>query len=238
MSALLDIVGLYVSYGPVAAVRGISLSVQPGQIVALLGGNGAGKTSSLKAITGLEKVSAGEIYFDGTRIDTMPTQRIVRGGIAMSPEGRRVFPNMSVHENLVVGAHSRNDGAQNAEMLARIYGWFPRLLERKNQLAGLLSGGEQQMLAIGRALMARPRVLLLDEPSLGLAPMMVTEIARIVREIRDVQGLAVLIVEQNALVALKLCDYAHVLENGEIRLSGTGEELLSNEGVQKAYIGF
>jgi branched-chain amino acid transport system ATP-binding protein len=234
---MLDVRGINVAYGPLTAVRNLSLSVAEGAIVSLIGSNGAGKTTTMKAIIGLKPVSGGEIYFDGKRIDgTSAPQRVGRG-IALSPEGRRVFPQMSVLDNLLVGGYSQRDKAHQKKTLEQIYGYFPRLVERRSQMAGSLSGGEQQMVAIGRALMARPRLLLLDEPSLGLAPIIVDEIARIIVEINRDIGMSIILVEQNAKLALNLCNEAFVLETGAVALSGKGKDLLASDYVRRAYLG-
>lgn len=205
--------------------------------MSLIGSNGAGKTTTMKAIIGLKPVSGGEIYFDGERIDGVAAPQRVGRGIALSPEGRRVFPQMSVLDNLLVGGYSQGDKAQQKKTLDQIYGYFPRLVERRSQMAGSLSGGEQQMVAIGRALMARPRLLLLDEPSLGLAPIIVDEIARIIAEINRDIGVSIILVEQNAKLALNLCHEAFVLETGAVALSGKGQELLASDYVRRAYLG-
>jgi branched-chain amino acid transport system ATP-binding protein len=234
---VLDVRGISVAYGPLTAVRNLSLCVADGAIVSLIGSNGAGKTTTMKAIIGLKPVSGGEIYFDGERIDgTSAPQRVGRG-IALSPEGRRVFPQMSVLDNLLVGGYSQRDKAHQKKTLDQIYGYFPRLVERRSQMAGSLSGGEQQMVAIGRALMARPRLLLLDEPSLGLAPIIVDEIARIIAEINRDIGTSIILVEQNAKLALNLCNEAFVLETGAVALSGKGQDLLASDYVRRAYLG-
>jgi len=234
---MLDVRGISVAYGALTAVRNLSLSVADGAIVSLIGSNGAGKTTTMKAIIGLKPVSGGEIYFDGERIDgTSAPQRVGRG-IALSPEGRRVFPQMSVLDNLLVGAYSQGDKTKQKKTLDQIYGYFPRLVERRSQMAGSLSGGEQQMVAIGRALMARPRLLLLDEPSLGLAPIIVDEIARIIVEISRDIGMSIILVEQNAKLALNLCNEAFVLETGAVALSGKGKDLLASDYVRRAYLG-
>ena len=234
---MLDVRGINVAYGSLTAVRNLSLSVAEGAIVSLIGSNGAGKTTTMKAIIGLKPVSGGEIYFDGKRIDgTSAPQRVGRG-IALSPEGRRVFPQMSVLDNLLVGGYSQRDKAHQKKTLEQIYGYFPRLVERRSQMAGSLSGGEQQMVAIGRALMARPRLLLLDEPSLGLAPIIVDEIARIIVEINRDIGMSIILVEQNAKLALNLCNEAFVLETGAVALSGKGKDLLASDYVRRAYLG-
>ncbi|MFB6459642.1 ABC transporter ATP-binding protein [Bradyrhizobium tunisiense] len=234
---MLDVRGISVAYGPLTAVRNLSLSVADGSIVSLIGSNGAGKTTTMKAIIGLKPVSGGEIYFDGERIDGVAAPQRVGRGIALSPEGRRVFPQMSVLDNLLVGGYAQRDKAQQKKTLDQIYGYFPRLVERRSQMAGSLSGGEQQMVAIGRALMARPRLLLLDEPSLGLAPIIVDEIARIIAEINRDIGVSIVLVEQNAKLALNLCHEAFVLETGAVALSGKGQDLLASDYVRRAYLG-
>jgi branched-chain amino acid transport system ATP-binding protein len=237
MSTGLHLRDIHVEYGPRAAVSGISLDVAPAQIVSLVGSNGAGKTSTLRAIMGLNSPSEGEIVFDGRRIDKMSSPEIVARGIALSPEGRRIFPKMTVHDNLVVGGYLRPQGKALRSSLERMFGYFPKLRLRRDQWAGSLSGGEQQMLAIARALMACPKVLLLDEPSLGLAPIMVQEIGRLIETINQDQGLSIVLVEQNASLAFRLCHYAYVLENGRIALSGPGTELAKSNYVQRAYLG-
>jgi branched-chain amino acid transport system ATP-binding protein len=234
---MLEIRGISVAYDGVTAVRNLSLSVADGAIVALIGSNGAGKTTTMKAIIGLKSVSRGEIVFDGERIEGASAPQRVGRGIALSPEGRRVFPQMSVLDNLLVGGYSQRDKIHQNKTLDQIYGYFPRLVERRSQMAGSLSGGEQQMLAIGRALMARPRLLLLDEPSLGLAPIVVEEIARIIVEINRDIGMSIILVEQNAKLALNLCDEAFVLETGAVVLSGKGKDLLASDYVRRAYLG-
>ena len=233
---MLKIEDLHVSYGGIRALRGISLEVADGTIVTLIGANGAGKSTTLRTITGLVKAESGSVKWDDQELLGMPIDRIVGAGIAMSPEGRRVFTDLTVEENLKIGAYLRNDKTQIASDLEWVYGLFPRLKERNWQLAGTLSGGEQQMLAVGRALMSRPKLLLLDEPSLGLAPLVVQDIFSIIREINK-QGVTVLLIEQNANMALKVADYAYVLETGNITMSGTGEELLADERVREAYLG-
>ena len=233
---MLKIDNLYVNYGGIQALRGISLEVPDGKIVTLIGANGAGKSTTLRTITGLVKAASGSIQFDGEELVGKSIDKIVTTGIAMSPEGRRVFPDMTVLENLKIGAYLRKDKAEIEKDLAWVYDLFPRLKERSWQLAGTLSGGEQQMLAVGRALMSRPKVLLLDEPSLGLAPLVVQDIFSIIKEINR-QGVTVLLIEQNANMALKIADLAYVLETGNITLSGTGAELLANEKVKEAYLG-
>ena len=234
---MLELRGISVSYGALTAIRGLSLSVAEGAIVSLIGSNGAGKTTTMKAIIGLKPVSSGEIYFDGQRIDGASAPQRVGRGIALSPEGRRVFPQMSVLDNLLVGGYSQRDKVQQKKTLEQIYGYFPRLVERRGQMAGSLSGGEQQMVAIGRALMAKPRLLLLDEPSLGLAPIIVDEIARIIVEINRDTGMSIILVEQNAKLALTLCNEAFVLETGAVALSGKGRDLLASDYVRRAYLG-
>lgn len=232
--AILKVRDLQVSYGGIEAVKGISFDVTEGEIVTLIGANGAGKSTTLKAIVGLVKASGGSILFDGEELVGKDTTDIVTKGITLVPEGRRVFANMTVLENIKIGAYLRKDSLE--EDINWVYDLFPRLKEREWQLAGTLSGGEQQMLAVARALMSRPKVLMMDEPSLGLAPLVVKGIFDIIREINK-QGVTVLLIEQNANMALKTADYAYVLETGRIGLSGTGAELLSNEDVKKAYLG-
>ncbi|SDO89677.1 ABC transporter ATP-binding protein [Afipia sp. GAS231] len=237
MSQALCIRDMHVEYGSRVALSGISLDVAPAQIVSLVGSNGAGKTSTLRAIMGLRSPSKGEISFGDTRIDGMSPPEIVARGIALSPEGRRVFPRMSVHDNLLVGGYLQPQGAHLHQSVERMFEFFPKLRQRRDQMAGSLSGGEQQMLAIARALMAAPKVLLLDEPSLGLAPIMVQEIGRLIQTINREEGLSIVLVEQNASLALRLCHYAYVLENGRIALSGPGPELVKSDYVQRAYLG-
>jgi branched-chain amino acid transport system ATP-binding protein len=233
---LLEIEGAAVSYGKVRAIRDISLAVPADGIVTVIGGNGAGKTTTLRAISGLAPLGSGEIRFAGERIDRLAPDRIVARGIAHVPEGRRVFPDLTVEENLRTGAFLRRDRAGVAGDLEDVYARFPRLEERRRQLAKTLSGGEQQMLAIGRALMARPKLLLMDEPTMGLAPVIVEEIARIIRGIRA-RGVPVVLVEQNAELALELADYAYVLETGSLALEGPARALHDNEHVRAAYLG-
>jgi branched-chain amino acid transport system ATP-binding protein len=233
---MLKIENLHVSYGGIRALRGISLEVPDGKIVTLIGANGAGKSTTLRTISGLVKADSGSIIYDGEELLGMPIYRILEKGIAQVPEGRRVFTNLTVRENLKIGAYLRNDKEQIEKDLEWVYGLFPRLKERDWQLAGTLSGGEQQMLAVGRALMSRPKLMMMDEPSLGLAPLVVRDIFEIIKEINR-QGVTVLLIEQNANMALKTADYGYVLETGQITLTGTGQELLSNEAVKKAYLG-
>ena len=231
---MLEVKDLKVSYGAVQALDGISLTVNDGEIVSLIGANGAGKTTALRTITGLEKASAGSIVFDGQDLRKTDPSRIISLKLAHVPEGRHIFPEMTVEENLEMGAYA--DPAGMAGTMQNVYTRFPRLKERRRQLAGTLSGGEQQMLAVARGLMSRPKILLLDEPSMGLAPIIVNQIYDLIREIRD-SGITVLLVEQNARKALGICDYAYVLENGKINLSGTGDELLRSDAVRQAYLG-
>jgi branched-chain amino acid transport system ATP-binding protein len=234
---LLEIRQLRVKYGNVEALHGVDLAVQPGEIVTLLGANGAGKSTTLRAISGLLRPSGGEIRLDGKPAQGVPAHERVRMGIAQAPEGRRIFGTLTVRENLALGAFTRTDGAEIAETAAWIARLFPVLESRRDQLAGTLSGGEQQMLAIGRALMAKPRVLLLDEPSLGLAPLLVKAIFRTIREINEQTGVTVVLVEQNARAALKLAHRGYVMEVGRIVLEGPAAELAADQKVQKAYLG-
>ena len=234
--ALLEISGIDAFYGRVQALRDVSLTVDQGEVVALIGSNGAGKTTTLRTISGLSHPPRGSITFGGKLISDMPAHEIVKLGICQSPEGRRLFPRMQVLDNLRMGAYTRKDVSGINEDLVRVYDLFPRLKERTSQLAGTLSGGEQQMLAIGRALMARPKMLLLDEPSLGLAPILQETIFRIIVEING-QGIPVLLVEQNATKALEVAHRAYVLETGSIVKTGTGKELLDSPDVQRAYLG-
>jgi branched-chain amino acid transport system ATP-binding protein len=234
--SLLDIADIHTYYGSIRALKGVSLTVARGEIVTLIGSNGAGKTTTLKTVIGGARPLRGAVTFDGQRIDTLSTDRIVRLGIAQSPEGRRIFPRMSVYENLELGAFSRRDRAQIPEDLERVLTLFPRLRERLQQKGGTLSGGEQQMLAMGRALMARPTVLLLDEPSMGLSPILVETIFGIIRDINS-QGTTILLVEQNARMALRVAHRGYVIQTGRIVLSDTGAELLRSDVVRKAYLG-
>jgi branched-chain amino acid transport system ATP-binding protein len=234
--ALLEVSGIDVFYGRVQAVRGASLEVDAGEIVALIGSNGAGKTTTLRTISGLLHPSSGKITFNGKDITHTEPQKIVDLGICQSPEGRRLFARMSVLDNLRMGAYTRKNGAEIKRDMERVFELFPRLKERSNQIAGTLSGGEQQMCAMGRALMAKPKVLMLDEPSLGLAPILVETIFNIVKEINSA-GTPVLLVEQNAHKALEVAHRGYVLETGVIVKTGTGKELLESEDVQKAYLG-
>lgn len=233
---MLEIKDLHVSYGGIQALRGVSLTVPEGKIVTLIGANGAGKSTLMRTISGLVKAQSGSILWNGQEILTKPIDQIVAGGIAMSPEGRRVFADLTVVENLKIGAYLRRDKAGIQQDLEWVYSLFPRLKERSWQSAGTLSGGEQQMLAVGRALMSKPKLLMLDEPSLGLAPLVVREIFDIIRTVNQ-QGITVLLNEQNANMALKVADYAYVLETGNLTMSGTGAELLSDPQVKAAYLG-
>ena len=234
--ALLELAGVDALYGRIRALRGVTISVDQGEVVALIGSNGAGKTTTLRTISGLMHPPSGTITFSGKDISRMPAHEIVGLGICQSPEGRRLFPRMQVIDNLRMGAFLRKDGAGIQKDMERVFELFPRLKERTTQLAGTLSGGEQQMLAIGRALMSKPKLLMLDEPSLGLAPILVETIFQIVREI-NAQGIPILLVEQNAHKALEVAHRAYVLETGTIVKSGSGKELLDSPDVQRAYLG-
>jgi branched-chain amino acid transport system ATP-binding protein len=234
--AILRVEDIQTFYGSIQALKGISLEVHEGEIVTLIGANGAGKSTTLRSINGLNTPREGKIFFEGKEITRRPPHDIVGLGISQSPEGRRLFPHMSVLENLEMGAFQRRDRGQIKEDLDRVYSLFPRLAERKSQQAGTLSGGEQQMVAIGRALMARPKLLMLDEPSMGLAPIFVEKIFEIIREINE-QGTTILLVEQNALMALDAADRGYVLETGRIVLADQAEALKTNEEVRKTYLG-
>lgn len=236
MSELLKITGLKLNYGPIAAIKGIDLTVPEGQIVAILGANGAGKTSTLKVISGLLKPAGGEILFDGKEIGGKPAHRIAKMGIMQSPEGRHVLVGLTVEENLRVGAYGIKDKEELARNFERVYTLFPRLAERAKQQSSTLSGGEQQMLAIGRALMGSPKLLILDEPSLGLAPLLIKDIFKTLTKIKE-EGTTILIVEQNALATLKIADYAYVLELGKISMHGPADALLKDERLIAAYLG-
>lgn len=234
--AMLEVKDLNVYYGMIQAIKGISFEVNQGEVIALIGANGAGKTTTLHAVTGLTPVKSGHIFFEGKDITKVPAHKIVSMGMAHVPEGRRVFAQLSVYQNLKMGAYTRKDKDEIRQTLDMVYEHFPRLEERKNQMAGTLSGGEQQMLAIGRAMMGKPRMLLLDEPSLGLAPLIINEIFAMVDRIREM-GTTILLVEQNARIALKHSDRAYVLETGSIVLSDRADQLLESDEVRKAYFG-
>ena len=234
--AMLEVKDLQVYYGVIQALKGISFHVNQGEVIALIGANGAGKTTTLQTLTGILSPKSGSIVFEGKDLTRTPAHKIVEMGMAHVPEGRRVFADMSVYENLLLGAYTRKDKAEIAESLASVYKRFPRLEERKGQRAGTLSGGEQQMLAMGRALMSRPRIILMDEPSMGLSPIFVNEMFDIIREVSE-SGTTVLLVEQNAKKALSIADRAYVLETGSITMDGKAEDLLNDEAVQKAYLG-
>ena len=236
MDELLKVTDLHVYYGMIHAIRGISFEVKRGEIVTLIGANGAGKTTTLHTITGLLPSSGGEVVYNGQNITHVPGYQLVRRGLAHVPEGRRVFSQLSVLQNLELGAYTRRSKEEKAESLKEIYRRFPRLAERKNQLAGTLSGGEQQMLAMGRALMSRPKLLLLDEPSMGLAPLLIKEIFSIIEDINR-EGTTVLLVEQNANMALSIAHRAYVMETGRITLQGAAKDLAASEDVRKAYLG-
>ena len=234
--SLLSVENLKVSYGGIRALKGINLEVAPGELVALIGSNGAGKTTTLKALAGLLHPSAGKVHYEKKSLLNCAAHQRVRNGLALVPEGRGVFGRMSVLENLQMGAYCRDDKPGIAQDVAHIYALFPRLAERQNQMAGTLSGGEQQMVAIGRALMGRPKLLMLDEPSMGLAPMMVAKIFETIRDI-SAQGVSILLVEQNAKLALEVAQRGYVMESGTITLSGAASELLGSDAVQRAYLG-
>lgn len=233
---MLELIDVNVYYGGIQALKNLSIKVNEGEVVTLIGANGAGKTTTLKSISGVSKCESGKIKFGGNDIDKLKASEIVTLGISHVPEGRRVFMNMSVMENLEMGAYSRKDKNDVKKDYEKIFATFPRLLERKSQMAGTLSGGEQQMLAIGRALMARPKLLLLDEPSMGLAPLMVKSIFSIIEEINK-QGTTILLVEQNASMALKIANRAYVIQNGRIEMEGSAQELLHDSSVRSAYLG-
>ncbi len=233
---MLKVENLHISYGFIEAVKGIDFEVKDGEIVALIGANGAGKTTTMHALSGLLKPKEGKIFLDDKEISKIPADKIVSLGLIQVPEGRHVFASQTVKENLELGAYLRKDKDGIKETLDHVYELFPRLKERENQLAGTLSGGEQQMLAMGRALMSKPKVLLLDEPSMGLSPLLVKEIFAIIKEINKA-GTTVFVVEQNAKMALEIANRAYVMETGKIVLTGTGEELISSSEVQKAYLG-
>ena len=233
---MLKVENLVVSYGGIEALKGISLNVPEGKIITLIGANGAGKSTLLRTIIGLVKLESGKISYNEKEITALNSQKIVTTGITLVPEGRRVFSNLTVLENLKIGAYMRNDKAEIEKDIEWIYSLFPRLKERNWQLAGTLSGGEQQMLAVGRALMCRPKLIMMDEPSLGLAPLVIKDIFRIIQEI-NAKGMTILLIEQNANMALKIADWAYVLETGRITMEGTGKELLENPQIREAYLG-
>ena len=232
---MLELQDLHVSYGGIRALKGVSIQVNEGEIVSLIGANGAGKSTTLRAISGLERAQSGKILYNGEDITGKPSKYMVQNGLILVPEGRLIFPDMTVLENLKIGAYLRNDRDVEAD-IQRMYSLFPRLKERAWQMAGTLSGGEQQMLAVGRALMSKPKLLMMDEPSLGLAPLVVKDIFSIIRTIRD-SGVTVLLIEQNANAALKIADRGYVLETGRITLEGSGRELLRDPAVRSAYLG-
>jgi len=233
---MLKIENLHVFYGGIHALKGINLNVEKGKTISLIGANGAGKSTTLRCIMGLVKKSEGSIVYDGIDITGFKTRDIVKKGLVLTPEGRRIFPNLTVKENIILGAYTRIDKAEIERDINKVYELFPRLKEREWQVAGTLSGGEQQMLAVGRSLMSKPKLIMMDEPSLGLAPLIVKNIFDIIKEIND-NGVTVLLIEQNAKAALEIADYAYVLETGKITLEGKGGDLLNNPDVQKAYLG-
>ena len=237
MTRLLEVVDLHAAYGPTRVLHGVSFGLAEGSITALLGANGAGKTTTLRALCAMVKTQ-GTITFVGERIEKMATEDIVRLGIAHVPDGRGTFVNLSAEENLRLGAYTRKDKAAVEQDVERIYGYFPRLKERRHQQAGTLSGGEQQMLAVSRALMLRPRLLLLDEPSFGLAPLIVREIFEIMRAINEREKTSILLVEQNAAMALDLADHAYLIETGRVVLSGTSDDIRSDDAVRRSYLGY
>jgi branched-chain amino acid transport system ATP-binding protein len=233
---MLKIENLNVHYGGIHALRGVNMHIEQGKIISLIGANGAGKSTTLRSIMGLVPKSDGKVIYKGEDITTTPTIKIVKGGISLTPEGRKVFPDLTVKENLLLGAYLRKNKAEIQKDLVWVYELFPRLLEREWQIAATLSGGEQQMLAVGRSLMSRPQLLMMDEPSLGLAPIIVKDIFDIIKQINEA-GVSVLLIEQNAKAALEISDYAYVLETGTVVLEGPGKELITNDEVKKAYLG-
>jgi branched-chain amino acid transport system ATP-binding protein len=236
VTALLEVEDLRVAYGKIEAVKGISFSVEAGQVVALIGTNGAGKTTTLRTLSGLIKPTSGKITFDGQSLSSIPAHKVVSLGLAHSPEGRHIFPRLSIEENLQLGAFLRKDKDGIEQDIQKAYDLFPILGERRKQAAGTLSGGEQQMLAMGRALMSRPKLLMLDEPSMGLSPIMMQKIMETIATLKS-EGMTILLIEQNAQAALSLADYGYVLEVGTMKLSGTGRDLLVNDDVRKTYLG-
>lgn len=234
--AMLEVKDLQVYYGVIQALKGISFEVNEGEIVTLIGANGAGKTTTMQSIMGLIPIKSGSVTYEGKNINKVPTHKIVQLGMTQVPEGRRIFQELSVYDNLVMGAFTKKDQKQVKETLDEIYTRFPRLHERKSQIAGTLSGGEQQMLAMGRAMMSRPKLLMLDEPSMGLSPLLVDQVFEIIKDFHK-SGTTILLVEQNAGKSLAISDRAYVLENGSIAISGTGKELLESEQIKKAYLG-
>lgn len=233
---MLQVEDLHVSYGGINALKGISIEVGLGEIVSLLGSNGAGKSTTVRAISGLVPIASGEINFNGIRLKSMSPHKIQRLGLAHVPEGRKVFANLTVNENLLMGAYNNQDKSDIQKSITRFFSIFPALDDKRQRLAGTLSGGEQQMLAIGRAMMSKPRMLVMDEPSLGLAPLVVNDVFNVIQQIRN-EGVTVLLIEQNANAALKISDYAFLLENGRLSLEGTGLELLNDPRVKSAYLG-
>ena len=234
--SLLKVENLEVFYGVIKAIKGISFHVEEGELVTLIGANGAGKTTTMQSVMGLIPAKSGEIYYNGQKINKLPSHEIVKLGMTQVPEGRRVFSELTVYENLLMGAYINKDKASVKEDMKKVFELFPRLLERRNQVSGTLSGGEQQMLAMGRAIMSRPKLLMLDEPSMGLSPLLVDLVFDIIKQLHK-NGTTILLVEQNAGKALEISDRAYVLENGEITLSGTGKELAESDLVKKAYLG-
>ena len=234
--ALLEVKNLDVHYGVIQAIKDVSFEVNEGEIVTLIGANGAGKTTTMQSIMGLIHPSHGEIYYDGQKINGIPSHKIVKLGMTQVPEGRRIFSELTVYENLLMGAYTRTDKDGIEKDFKDIYALFPRLEERRNQIAGTLSGGEQQMLAMGRAIMSKPKLLMLDEPSMGLSPLLVDQVFEIIKHFHET-GTTILLVEQNANKSLAISDRAYVLENGKIVLTGTGKELLASEEIKKAYLG-
>ncbi len=234
---LLEAINLVVYCGSVPALKGVSIRVEKEAIVSLIGGNGAGKTTFLRTVSGLQRVTSGEVIFLGKRVSGLPSHEIVKLGVAHVPEGRHVFPRMTVHENILMGSHTRRDKERIRNDIEQVYQMFPKLKERRGQTAGSLSGGEQQMLVFARSLMAGPRILLLDEPSLGLAPLMVKKIAKMILEMRTMRGVGIVLVEQNARLALKISERGYVLENGTVVTQGPSSDLLVDEGVRAAYLG-